>query len=126
MDVRAIVAIVAAVSACIGGVITAVLGPIIKHRLEQSAAERERRREQIEKWRSMVVQVERQSREPGTNLRQMLQLHPDFLSLEPHLTPGARESVHKRFFLVQMGHELPIHLRIVSDEISRIEKTWKL
>lgn len=45
MDDKSLVAIIAAISAIIGGLISLVIGPVIKHRLDQSAADRERKKE---------------------------------------------------------------------------------
>ena len=52
-------AIVAAAAAIVGGLITAVVGPLIKHKLEQAAAKQKQRQEQIIKWRQMILDVNR-------------------------------------------------------------------
>ena len=57
MDDKIIIAIVAAASAVLGVVVTAILGPFIKYRLQQAASETTRNREQIAKWRQMLIDV---------------------------------------------------------------------
>ena len=125
MDEKLIIAVVAAVSAVIGGLISTVLGPIIKHRLEQSATDKNRRREQIQKWRDMVLQIDKES---GGNLDvgPALQAHPDFLTLEPHLTEEAKRSVYAPARTIIVGSTLVAQLRNMTAEISRVEKEWGL
>lgn len=125
MDEKLIIALVAAVSAVIGGLISTVLGPVIKHRLEQSAADKNRRREQIQKWRDMVLQIDSDA---GSNIDvgPALQAHPDFLTLEPHLREEARRSVYAQSMTIIVGSTLAAQLRNMTAEISRIEKNWGL
>lgn len=125
MDEKLVIALVAAASAIAGGLISAVLGPVIKHRLERSAVERDRRRGQIQRWRDMVLQIDRES---GGNIDvgPALQAHPDFLTLEPYLTEEARRSVYAQGLTIMVGSTLAAQLRTMTAEISRIEKEWGL
>ena len=123
MEDKLLVALVAAASAVVGGAISAVLGPIIKHRLEQKSEDSERKRVQIRKWREMLGEVQKDA---GGNMNPnpLLHVHPDFLTLEPHLKPEIRRRVHgeNRTFLVGSGLAKP--LRDLALEIERIELEW--
>ncbi len=76
MDDKIIIAIVAAVSAVLGGIVTAILGPIIRYRLEAATTETVRKREQIAKWRQMLLDVDRDARESGSP-SEILQVHSE-------------------------------------------------
>jgi hypothetical protein len=125
MDETIIIAVVAAVSAVLGGVVTAVLGPVIKHRLEQSAAEKSRRREQVARWRQMLLDVNRDAAgnaSPG----EILQVHPDYITLEPFLTDEARRVAVRENRMIVVGQALCLPLECLKDEIARIEQQWGL
>jgi len=125
VDEKLIIALVAAGSAILGGIISAALGPIIKHWLEQSSSRNDRHRAQIEKWRSMVLQIDQESG-GEINVGPALQAHPDFLTLEPYLSDEARRSVYEQKLVVMVGSTLAAQLRTMTAEISRIEQDWKL
>ncbi len=125
VDEKLIIALVAAVSAVIGGLISTVLGPVIKHRLEQAASDKNRRREQIQKWRDMVLQLDRESG-GDIDVGPALQAHGDFLTLEPYLSEEARRSVYARNMTILVGSTLAAQLRNMTSEIARIEKDWGL
>lgn len=125
MDEKLIIALVAAGSAIVGGLLSTVLGPVIRHHLEQSSAQKDRRRAQIQKWRDMVLQLDRESG-GDINVGPALQAHPDFLTLEPHLAPEARRSVYAQNMTIMVGSTLAKQLRDMTAEISRIEKQWGL
>ena len=123
MDEKVILALVATGSAVAGGLITSVVAPIVKHWLERSAVERDRRREQIKRWRSMILEVERLFNESG-ELGLSLQLHPDFLSLEPHLEGEVQRVAYAPNRTVSLGVHLPHPLQMIKDDIARIEREW--
>lgn len=125
MDDKLLLALVAAGSAVIGGLITSVLAPWVKHRIELMSAETNRKRQLISDWRQMIIDVTKDARGPD-EIRALLQNHPAFLSLEPHLTDEARRAAYARNFTVAAGIEVPYPLHIIKNDISRIEKSWGL
>lgn len=125
MDDKIIIAIVAAVSAVLGGLVTAILGPIIKHRLEQSTAEKSRKREQIVKWRQMLLDVDRAA-EGNISPEVLLQIHPEYITLEPHLTEQARRVGRGENRTIVVGQALSLPLETLKNEIARIEHEWGL
>ena len=112
-------------SAIAGGFITYVFGPMVKHHLEERSNENQRRREQIQKWRDMLLQIDGKA-ETSSDVPLLLQTHPDCITLLPHLTPEGRRAVtgENRTFIV--GSALSAPLVVLRDEISRIEGEWKL
>jgi hypothetical protein len=123
MDDKLIIAIVAAVSAILGGIVTGVLAPFIKHRLEQAVAEKERKRLQIAKWREMVLEVDRAAAgniSPG----ELLHLHAAYITLEPHLTESARRIARAENRTFVVGQALCLPLETLKSEVARIEKEW--
>lgn len=125
MDDKVLVALVAAGSAIIGGLITAVIGPVIKHWLEERTDKNERRRAQIIKWRAMVLEVSKES-EYINDVGQHLQLHPEFMSLEALLSPQVRSGLYQDNRTIVVGQSLPVPLEGVKNDIARIEKEWGL
>lgn len=125
MDDKLLLAAVAAGSAVFGGFITAVLGPVIRHRLEQSTAKKAHQRVQIQKWREMVLQVDRKC-DGDINVGPTLQVHPEFLSLEPYLNEETRRSVNGQNHTIVVGQSLAKPLQDLKREIARIEKEWGL
>ena len=125
MDDKLLLALVAAGSAVVGGLITSVLAPWVKHRIELKTAEISRKRQLISDWRHMVIEITKDATGPD-DARVLLQNHPAFLSLEPHLTEEARRTAYARNFTVAMGVEVPYPLHVIKKDIIRIEKTWGL
>lgn len=125
MDDKIIIAIVAASSAVLGGAITGVVAPFIKHRLEQVATEKARKRGQIAKWRQMLLEVDRAAEGSGSPGR-ILHLHAEYIALEPFLTEGARKVARAENRTSVVGQALCLPLETLKDEIARIEKEWKL
>ena len=125
MDEKIITALVAAVSAVLGGVVTATLGPVIVHRLGQSAGDKSRKREQVAKWRRMLPDV---NRDAAGNVRpgEVLQVHPEYMTLEPFLTDQARRVVGGENRTIVVGPALSLPLETLKDEIARIEHQWGL
>jgi hypothetical protein len=125
MNDKLLVALIAAASAGIGGLITAVLGPWVKHRLDLKTAETDRKRQLIAEWRSMVSAIANETSDPD-KARSLLQGNSVFLSLEPHLSDDARRNAYARSFTVASGVEVPYPLHAIKLDITRIEKSWGL
>jgi hypothetical protein len=123
MEDKLIIAVIAAISAIAGGVISAVIAPFIKHWLEQASTKKTRQREQIQKWRQMLLDVDRVA-EGNISPGPQLQVHPDFLSLEPHLSEDTRRSVYGENRTLVVGQSLALPLQKVKQEIARIEREW--
>jgi hypothetical protein len=118
-------AIVAGIAAVIGGGLTAIFGPWVKHSLEQKSTLKSQRREQIRKWRAMLLEVQRDC-EYANEVGQHLQLHPDFLSLEPLLKEQVRRALYGENRTLVFGQSLAAPLQQVKLEIARIESEWGL
>lgn len=125
MDVKLLLPIVAAASAIAGGLITSVLAPWVKHRIEVGAAEINRKRQLVSDWRQMIVKITRDASGPD-DARVLLQNHPAFLSLEPHLDEEARCAAYARCFIIAAGVEVPYPIHVIKEDIIRIEASWGL
>jgi hypothetical protein len=125
MTDKLLLALIAAGSAVVGGLITSVLSPWVKHRIERSAGEIDRKRQLIAEWRNMITTIANATDKPD-EARSILQSHPAFLSLEPHLSDEARRAAYAREFIVASGVKLPYPLHTIKVDISRIEKLWRL
>jgi len=125
MDDKAFLALIAAGPAIGGGLLTTVLGPVIKHYLEQASVNKAHKREQIQRWRALVIELHRES---GGDLGvgSMIEKHPDFLSLEPHLTEQARHAIYSKNIVIVDDQTLANPLEVIKNEISRIEGSWGL
>jgi hypothetical protein len=125
VDERIVIALVAAVSAVVGGLISTVLGPVIRHHLAQSAADQDRRRNQIQAWRDMILYIDRHF--PNElDVGSEVQAHADFLTLEPYLSDEVRQSIYRQNTTLVVGSTLAKQLRDLAAEISRVEKKWGL
>ena len=119
-------AIVAAAAAIVGGLITAVVGPLIKHKLEQAAAKQKQRQEQIIKWRQMILDVNR-AVDGNLDPSDQLFIHPDYISFEPNITIDAKREVRNETITIVDGQKgLSYPLEILKNEIARVEKEWSL
>lgn len=125
MDGKLVLALVAAASAVVGGLITGVLGPVIKHRLEQASAKETRRREQIQRWREMILQIDREC-DGNIDVGRTIQLHSEYLSLEPHLSEETRRSVYGENRTLVVGQSLAEPLENLKRDIERVENGWHL
>jgi hypothetical protein len=125
MDEKVLIALVAAGSAVVGGLLTAVVSPWIKYRLERVTNESARKREQIQRWRAMVSAIA-SACEDDASAAQALQMHPDYLGLEPLLSEEARRAVYRRNFVATSGQSLPYVLEQVKHGIAEVEKKWRL
>jgi hypothetical protein len=112
MDDKLLLALVAACSAIVGGLITSILAPWVKHRIEVGTAEVGRKRQLISDWRQMIVEITRDASGPD-DARVLLQNHPAFLSLEPHLNEQARRAAYARLFTVAAGVEVPYPIHVI-------------
>jgi len=96
-----------------------------KFKLELREKEVKRKREQIQKWRNMVLDVQAKV-ESENDVGQLLQLHPDYLSLEPLLSDDARVGVCGDNRTVTVGSAFSTPLIAIKSAISRIQKEWSL
>lgn len=125
MNEKIVLAIIVAISAMVGSAISGVISPWIKHRLERKVEESTRKREQIQKWRTMILEVAEKYKSNG-DLQQALQLHVDYLSLEPLLDEDTKHSVYQRNYIVSAGISLPYVLQKLKLNIAEIERKWHL
>lgn len=108
-----------------GSLVAGVIAPFIKHRLESGVSERERKRQQVVKWREMVLELHRQA-EGDLSPGELIQVHPEFISLEPHLSDAARKMARGENREWVVGQALSRPLETLKSEISRIESEWGL
>lgn len=125
MDEKIIISIVAALSAILGGLITSILAPIIKHWLEQSITEKSRKRELIVKWRNMILEIA-EAANGDINPTELIQRHRNYFSLEPHLSNEAKKIARAENRTIVVGNALSLPLEALKNEIARIEKDWNL
>ncbi len=125
MDNALTTAIVAAASAVFGGLLTAVVGPAIKHRLEEGANKAKRRQEKVAEWRQMLLEVH-QTSGGDADPSEHLFLHPAYASLEPYLTDEARRELQSEGITIVQGQGLAYPLELLKTEIARIEALWEL
>ncbi len=125
MDDKYLVAIIAAMSAIVGGLITSVLGPVIKHHLDQSVEGKARKRSLVQTWRNIIIDVHREA-DGDMDVGPLLQKHTDYLSLEPHLSAQARQAVHADNLVLVVGQVFAEPLAIITREIGHIEGVWGL
>jgi len=125
MDDKLVLALVAAASAIVGGLVTSVVAPWVKHKLERSHSELARKRKLVADWRQMITEIAGKTDEQD-EAQSLLQNHPAFLSLEPHLSEEARRAAYGRNFTVAVGVHVPYPLHVIKNDISRIEKAWKI
>jgi hypothetical protein len=122
---KILISIIAAVSAVLGGILTSVISPYVKIKIEESSKEKERKRALIIEWRRMILEVQ-SSTEYENQVSQNLQIHPSFLSLEPHLSKEAKNRFHRSSRTITAGSALSTPLLVIKDEISRLEKEWRI
>jgi hypothetical protein len=123
MGDKLLIAFVAAISAILGGLITSVIAPLVKHRLDHSREELQRKRLLLAEWRKMIADIAGKSAEPET-VQELLQNHPSFLSLEAHLSDDARRAAYARSFTAAAGVHIPYPLHVIKKDIIRIERAW--
>ena len=73
----------------------------------------------------MVLDINQRCRDEN-EVGQLLQLHRDYLSLEPHLSEKTRLSIFGDNRTVVVGQSLSVPLENVKKDISRVEKKWGL
>lgn len=125
MNENIITALVVAASALSGGIVTGVISPFFKHRLDQAVVKQSRKRDQIARWRKMVLEVN-QVAEGDMSPNESLQIHPDYITLEPYLTDNARRTVGSENRVLVVGQVLPFPLETLKNEIARLEREWGL
>lgn len=122
---KILVAIISLISAVIGGTLTSIVSPLIKANLDEKQKEKDRKRAQIKEWRDMLLEVQLKA-ENGSEVGQLVQLHPAYLTLEPYLDDEVRKSLHRDNRIMVIETSLSKPLEDLKKEISRIELKWKL
>lgn len=86
----------------------------------EASADRERKREQVRKWRRMLADATRAAIEDKKYIRDVLPRYEDYLSLQPHLSPGI-------LAYLAADHEpeaVTAMIEPVTLEVSKIAKDW--
>jgi hypothetical protein len=121
MDLTLKIALIAGASAIVGGLITGVIAPYIAWGIEKRRTKLNDRRERIREWRKQI-QIKEFNRE---SFRQTT----GYSTLRPYLSKKALAQMESETILIQNGGRVGgvNNLKpIIQDEISRIEKKWKL
>jgi hypothetical protein len=102
-----------------GGIITVW----INWNVEQRRMRVQRRRELVDQWRNELLPIIA-AEEPD---RDALVRHPAYGSLRPHLSRDVISKIEKaNLIIVQMEAIQNAYARMLTDEIGRIERKWKL
>lgn len=141
MDPNLKIASIAAASAVVGGVITAIVAPHIAWGIEKKKQRFELRKKLVADWRRMinrvVFQYEHQPEGSDASLVEVLEGHEDYYSLKPHLSDSVLHTINSlrdevgHVRIVQSGQTKRINppstlVSILVKEIARIEKGWEL
>ncbi len=135
MNDLVVIALVGAGGALIGSIITSLMAPWVKFAIQKRMRELEEAREQTQRcrelittWRAMVNEIARQAQpsESSGSIKHSIQLHVDYLSLEPHLSKEGRRWAYAPVRLITIGVEIPEPLYHLQQEIARIEREWGL
>lgn len=117
----------------ISGLATHFFTPWFKWKLDEKtqikkmeAELKKHRRDLILKWRNMLISAEFQARRENTNVNEIIQLDPDYLSLEPLLSREAQKAVYGRTHTISVGSQLQGASITLKDEITRLENQWDL
>lgn len=74
----------------------------------------------------MLIDIAAEHEKIGGNIGDLIQKHPDYLSLEPYLSEPTRKAAYTRSFYVRVGSSLPEPLPSYKREIEQIAAKWKL
>lgn len=121
-----IIAIVAALAAVAGGLITGVIAPLVRYKLDRRIETRTTRMESIDRWRKMLADGHDNLSKYGENIGIYIQAHHHYSSLVPHLDPAVRVTLGVPSPTLEAGHAFPKPLELLRSEIERLETEWKL
>lgn len=117
----------------ISGLATHFFAPWFKWKLDEKtqtkkmeADLKERRRELILTWRKMLISAEYEAQKEETSVQKIIQLDPNYLSLEPLLGPEEKKAVYRENRIIVLGSELQGASLVLKEEIARLEKEWGL
>lgn len=109
----------------IAGIAGSLIAPWVNWGVEKKREKLSHRRELIKEWRKMVKQVIEGVDQENVTPLEMLQRHEAYYSLERHLSKKTRFEVHtQRTF--KAGSTISASLSFILDEVSELEKKWKL
>ena len=91
---KIVIALIAALSAIVGGIITSVVSPKIKAKLDYKTKDEERKRALIQEWRKMLLELHTQSNGHANRIASLAKTHPSYLSLEPLLSEEAKKNMY--------------------------------
>lgn len=87
---------------------------------KDAAEEKQRKRDQIRKWREMLIDIGKAYPEEPTLTTDLLWSHIEFLSLEPHLPKHILLNVKSRY----EPNDFEYNLGEIHEEICRIARSW--
>jgi len=120
-------------STIVASVISGIVAPRVNWGIEKARVQQAERRERIVKWREMVqaIAVARNNAQgcgsegKDQSVASMLESNEHFYSLKPHLSQNTLVNIYSaRTFLV--GSTIDGALSLILDDISLLEKKWKL
>ncbi len=123
------------------GIVGSLIAPLVNWRIEKTREKLAHRRELIGKWRVMVNDIIKDRDVTANPLRApsakevltaatgglagLLERHPDYYSLQPHLSRKTRAHIAgSRTFVV--GSTIDTALLYILEEIGNLEKKWGL
>jgi hypothetical protein len=122
MELTFKIALIAAASAIVGGVITGVIAPHVAWGIEKRRIRLNDRRDRIKEWREMVKVKEFR--------RESFRETTGYSTLRPYLTTGLIEEIERPGTSLMTENTSPdrkTQLKAkVLDEIAELERKWKL
>ena len=139
-------AIVGGAAGIITGSLSSIVAPWAVWGIKKRDLLLAHRRELVSKWRKMLFEISQRQVKTAEPIVHMLELYEDFYSLKPHLHPSVLDRLGltetfkgQAFEQIQKSEALVADIvspgkplknsgtfRLITDEVSRIEKEWKL
>ncbi|TKV73294.1 hypothetical protein FDV58_37710 [Bradyrhizobium elkanii] len=105
------------------GGIAGLFSPWANWGIEKRRQQLARRRELVTGWRLELIPMLSDRGKDWSDVKPLMTASPYFASLEPHLSPKAREMIHAQR-TIYVGED--VFLKLLTSEIGRIERKWKL
>ncbi len=115
----------------IAGVVGSLIAPWVNWGIEKRRQKLLHRRQQLSRWRQLIHDVsEYRARADDetkySSLRELVQGHEHFYSLEPHLSKETFELIENTASKFWSHDDVQIAFRALQSDVNRIEKNWKL
>jgi hypothetical protein len=121
-------AIVGGVAGIITGSLSSLFAPWVQWGIEQKRLKFQRRKELVADWRAMIKTINyipTEAINTNSTLGDMLMKH-GWLTLKSHLSIEALREIESSWGKFAVNTQKGPEVRILTDEVARIEKDWKL